>query len=260
MRLKDQVALITGAGTGIGRTLALRFAQEGAHVAVNGLQVEPLEQVAAQVRVMGRQALLAPADVSSPAAVKEMMRQVLQAFGQVDILVNNAANFGPTAPVWEVPVEQWDTVLAVNLRGALLCTQGVLPGMIQRHSGVILNMSSVAGKIGYPLRSPYCASKWALIGLTRTMALELGPYNIRVNALCPGPVEGENIERVIATRAAATGQTSEQVRRDYYLTKSPLGRMVTADDVAHMAIFLASDQGKSITGQAININAGYEMG
>jgi NAD(P)-dependent dehydrogenase (short-subunit alcohol dehydrogenase family) len=158
----------------------------------------------------------------------------------------------------QIAVDEWNEVLSVNLTGAFLCIKYVVPRMIQLGEGRIINISSIAGKIAYPLRSAYVASKWGLVGLTMTLAKELAPYNITVNAVCPGPVEGERMRQVIAHRAQELGQTEDEVRGQYLKT-SAMGRMVDEDDVASMVAFLASGPARNITGQAIDVAAGYAL-
>jgi NAD(P)-dependent dehydrogenase (short-subunit alcohol dehydrogenase family) len=180
------------------------------------------------------------------------------ALGPIDILVNNAAIIGPTAPVERIHRADWDEVLAVNLTGAWLCCRAVLPEMIARRAGRIINIASMAGKMAYPLRSPYAVSKWGLIGLTLTLAQEVGAYGIQVNAVCPGPVEGERMRRIIADRAEALGQAPEQVERAY-VEPAALKRMARAEDVAALVAFLTSPEADNITGQAIDLSAGYRL-
>ncbi len=152
----------------------------------------------------------------------------------------------------------WDEVLTVNLTGAWLCCQAVLPEMIARRAGKIINIASMAGKIAYPLRSPYAVSKWGLIGLTLTLAQEVGVYQIQVNAVCPGPVEGERMRRIIRDRAVALGQVPEEVERAY-VEPAAMKRMVRAEDVAALVAFLASPEADNITGQAIDVSAGFRL-
>jgi NAD(P)-dependent dehydrogenase (short-subunit alcohol dehydrogenase family) len=252
------VALVTGAGRAIGKGIALRLARDGADVALAGPGPEDLEAAAREVEALGRRALAVVADVSREDQVQALAERVRQAFGRVDVLVNNAGVIGPTAPVAQVSRDDWDLVLAVNLTGPFLCSKAVLPGMMARRSGKVINISSVAGKIAYPLRSPYAVSKWGLIGLTLTLAKEVGEYNIQVNAVCPGPVEGERMRRVIDQRAAELGRPAAEVERDY-VQAAVLKRMVRAEDVASLVAFLASPAAGNVTGQAIDVSAGYGL-
>jgi NAD(P)-dependent dehydrogenase (short-subunit alcohol dehydrogenase family) len=258
MRLQGRVALVTGGGRGIGRTICLRLAREGADVVVSGIVPSELTETADAVRSEGRRAIAVVADVTQEEQIRELIEGTRRELGAVSILVNNAAIIGPTAPAARVTRAEWDEVLAVNLTGALLCAQAVLPDMIERRAGKIINLASIAGKIAYPLRSPYAVSKWGLIGLTATLAQEVGEYGIQVNAVCPGPVEGDRMMRIIRVRAEQLATTPEAVERDY-IAPTALQRMVKADDVAALVAFLASPEADNLTGQAIDVSAGYRL-
>ena len=257
MKLEGKVSVITGGGRGIGRAIALRFAGEGAAVVNAGPTRESEEAVAEEVRTRGGRARAIVTDVSDDASVERMVQAALDEFGRIDILVNNAGIAGPTAPIIRVSREDWDRTLAVNLTGAFLCAKYALPHMAAR-GGSIINVTSVAGLHAYALWSPYCASKWAMIGLTRTLAEEAGRYNINVNAIAPGPVRGPRITAVISNRAAEMGRSFEEIERDY-VEPTALKRMVEEDDIAAMALFLVSDEGRNITGETIEISAGYRL-
>jgi NAD(P)-dependent dehydrogenase (short-subunit alcohol dehydrogenase family) len=252
------VAIVTGGARAIRRTVALRLARDGFDVVPAGPQAAELDGTAAEVAALGRRALPVVTDVRHEDQVAAMAQQVLDAFGRFDVLVNNAGVIGPTAPVANLRREDWDDVLAVNLTGAMLCSKAVLPAMMSRRSGRIVNVASIAGKMAYSLRSPYAVSKWGLIGLTLTLAKEAGEYDIQVNAVCPGPVRGERMRGIIDRRAAELGQTAEQVEQTYIGT-TVLKRMVEADDVAAVVAFLASPAARNITGQAIDVTAGYGL-
>jgi len=258
MKLEGKVAIITGGGRGIGRVIARRFADEGAAVTVSGTNKEALDAVAQEIRATGARALALVADVADEAAVENLVAATLAEFGRLDILINNAGIAGPTAPVTEVSREDWDRTLAINLTGAMLCAKHALPHLIRQQSGCIINITSIAGLQAYALRSPYCASKWAMIGLTQTLAEEAGRYNITANAIAPGPVRGPRIESVIRNRAAQMNATYEDVERQY-VEPTALKRMVEEDDIAAMALFLASDEGRNITGETLNISGGYRL-
>ena len=258
MKLEGQVAVITGGGRGIGRAIALAYAAEGAEVVVSGTSREAIEQTAADVRQHGVKAIAVAADVASEAAVVELIARSVETFGRIDILVNNAGVAGPTAPVHEVSRDDWERTLAVNLTGAFLCAKYALPHMIGQGSGRIINITSIAGLQAYALRSPYCASKWAMIGLTQTLAEEAGRYNITANAIAPGPVRGPRIESVIRNRAAQMNVPVDEIARQY-VEPTALKRMVEEDDIAAMAVYLASHEGRNITGETLNISAGYRL-
>jgi meso-butanediol dehydrogenase / (S,S)-butanediol dehydrogenase / diacetyl reductase len=257
MRLQDQGAIVTGGGRGIGRAIALRLAHEGARLVLCGRHRESLEETAQLVSEMGQSFVVLITDVSQEDQVSAMVRAALR-FGRIDILVNNAGIAGPTAPVTDISRAQWDEVLAVNLTGAFLCSRAVLPHMIERRSGKIVNISSIAGKLAYALRSPYAVSKWGMIGFTRTLAQEVGQYNIQVNAICPGPTAGERMRTVIELRAKELSKSAEEVEK-LYVEGTALKRMVDPEHVAAMVVFLASDEGSSITGEAIDVTAGYAL-
>jgi NAD(P)-dependent dehydrogenase (short-subunit alcohol dehydrogenase family) len=258
MKLDKKVSIVTGGGRGIGRAIALRFASEGAAVVVAGTTAESIESVAQEIRARGGRSLAVGADVSDEAQVARMVASAIDEFGGIDVLVNNAGIAGPTALVAEVSREDWDRTIAVNLTGAFLCAKHALPGMMERRGGRIINITSIAGLRAYALRSPYAASKWAMIGLTRTLAEEAGRYDITVNAIAPGPVRGPRIDSVIRNRAAAMGRPVEEVERDY-VEPTALKRMADEDDIAAMAVFLASEEGRNITGETLNISSGYRL-
>lgn len=258
MMLENRIAIVTGGGRAIGRTIALRLARAGADITVVGRGERELAATSQEIRALGRRSLAMVTDVSQEDQVNAMAKSTLQEFGRVDILVNNAGITGPTALAINISRAEWDEVLAVNLTGAFLCSRAVLPDMMNRRSGKIINIASVAGKIAYPLRSPYAVSKWGLIGLTRTLAQEVGQYNIQVNAVCPGPVAGRRMRQVIERRAQELGQPAAEVER-LYTDTTAMKRMVQADDVAAMALFLASGEADNITGQAIDVTAGYAL-
>jgi len=258
MKLKDQAAIVTGGGRGIGRAIALTLASEGANVLVSGRHRETLDGTAREIEQLRSRSLVTVTDVSQESQVEEMVQAALQAFGRIDILVNNAGIVGPTAPVTGVALEDWDEVMAVNLTGAFLCAKAVATHMIERRSGKIINISSIAGKRAYALRSPYAASKWGMIGLSATLAQELGPHNIQVNAICPGPVAGERMQAVISRRARELGLSESEVERTY-VEGTALKRMVDPDHIAAMVLLLASEEGSSITGEAIDVTAGYAL-
>ena len=258
MKLDGKVAIVTGGGRGIGSTIALRFSREGASVVVSGTTPETVNAVAKQIQDRGGRAIATRTDVADEASVEQMVGAALGEFGKIDILVNNAGIIGPTAPVVRVERAGWDETIAINLTGAYLCAKHALPNMIERRSGRVINITSVAGLIGYALRSPYCVSKWGMIGLTRALAEEVGCYGITVNAIAPGPVSGPRMDEVIRRRAEEKGQTIEDVQREY-VEPLALKRFVKEDDVAAMALFLASEEGRNITGQTLEVAGGYRV-
>ena len=258
MKLANKTAVVTGGGKGIGKEVALALAREGADVLVAARQSDVLEQTASEIQTLGRRSLFCVTDVSNESHVGKMVNTALDSFGHIDILVNNAGVTGPTAAITNVTRDAWDEVMAINLTGAFLCARAVVPHMIARGSGKIVNISSIAGKMAYALRSPYAASKWGMLGLSCTLAQELGPYNIQVNAICPGPTAGERMTGVIAGRAREMGRSVEEIER-MYVEGTALKRMVDPKHVAAAVVFLCSDQSNSITGEAIDISAGFGL-
>ena len=257
-KLAGQVAIVTGGGHGIGRAIALRFAAEGAALVLTGTGYQALEATAGELRGNGVRATAMLADVADEAAVVRLVGATIAEHGQLDILVNNAGIAGPTAAAVDMEREAWDRTLAINLTGAMLCAKHALPHMIARRRGRILNITSVAGFIGYPLRSPYAASKWGMIGLTRSLALEVAAHDITVNAIAPGSVRGERMSGVIRRRAQATGRSDAEIEQEY-VAQAALKRMVEEEDVAAMALFLASDEARNITGETLSVSGGFRV-
>jgi NAD(P)-dependent dehydrogenase (short-subunit alcohol dehydrogenase family) len=250
-RLDGKLAIVTGGGSGIGEATAKVFAEAGATVVVTGRRSEPLEQVAKEI---GGHAMAC--DVSDQAQVRTMFAQALQITGQIDILLNNAGGAGPIAPVAEVDMEAWIQCMNINLVGAMFCLQDAARIMGAQKSGSIINMSSLMGIQGYPMRSAYVASKFALIGITETMARELGPLNVRVNALMPGAVSGENMDRILARRAEAEGRFAEEIERENYTDVAALKRWVSPEEVGRAALYYASDLSSAITGDKMKVDCG----
>jgi NAD(P)-dependent dehydrogenase (short-subunit alcohol dehydrogenase family) len=258
MELRDKIAVVTGGGRGIGRAIALAYAREGADLVLASRSREALEETRAMVEALGRKALVVPTDIRQEESVRKLAERAVNIFGPIDILVNNSGIGGPTATLWEIAPAEWEETFAVNVTGTYLCCRAFLPGMIERRSGCIVILSSMTGKRPLYGRTPYAASKLALVGLARTLAWEVGPYGIRVNTIAPGPVEGERIEGVIRKQAEARGISVEEARRQF-TGSSPLGRLIPASDVADAAVFLASDKASSITGEDLNVSAGMTM-
>ena len=258
MKLEEKVVVVTGAGRGIGREIALTCAQEGGSIVLAARSVEALHEVADQIKSAGGEAMVAETDVCNPDAVVALTDQVLSRWGRVDVLVNNSGIGGPSAPLWEVQLEDWEETFAVNVTGVYRCCQAMLPSMIKRQKGSIINIGSITGKRPLLNRTPYAASKAALIGLTRTLAMETGPHQIRVNLVSPGLVAGERIEWVFEQQAAIQGRSADDVRADLEEI-TPLRRLVNAADVARTVVFLASDESTGITGADVNVTAGLVM-
>jgi NAD(P)-dependent dehydrogenase (short-subunit alcohol dehydrogenase family) len=258
MLLEGKVAAVTGAGTGIGREIALRMAADGADVVLAGRSTGPMEEVADAVRARGRRALTVPLDLRDADSIAAAVQAAEAEFGPVDVLVNNSGVGGVSKPLWEIDQEEWEDTFRVNVTGTFLCCKAFLPGMIARGSGSIVVVGSVTGKRPLVNRTPYAASKTALIGLVRTLAWELGPHGIRVNLLSPGGVEGERITWVLEQQAAAKGISFEEARAEF-AGGSPLRRLVSAGEVADAVVYLASSRSAAITGDDLNVSAGLAM-
>lgn len=258
MKLKNRVAIITGGGRGLGRDIAVAFAREGASVVVSGTSEAALLSTAAELQELGAQSVAVIADVSNEDAVTRMVDLTLKQFGQIDILVNNAGIIGPTAVVTEVSRVDWDQTIAINLTGAFLCARAVLAHMAGRRQGKIINIASIAGHIGYAMRSPYSVSKWGMIGLSRTLAQEWGRFNIQVNTISPGPVRGERMDEVIKRRAATASRSLEDITLEY-TSRLALERFVEPEHIAATAVFLASSESDSITGETIKVSSGHGL-
>jgi NAD(P)-dependent dehydrogenase (short-subunit alcohol dehydrogenase family) len=259
-RLEDRVAIVTGAAKGMGRAICRGLARDGAHAVLAARERGPLDAVAGEVEALGRRALVQPTDVTDEVQVERLVARTLAAFGgRIDILVNCAGTTGPIeTPVWELKADDWDAVLTVNLRGTFLPTKHVLPTMVAQRYGKIVNISGTSGLRGYKLRAAYASSKWAVRGFTRTVALEVGPSNINVNAVHPGIVSGERMDRLCREKARKRGWTPEQVYEEY-LEEMALRRVTTPDDVAETVCFLVSDAARQITGQSVTVDGGWDV-
>ena len=254
MKLLDgQRALITGAGSGIGKVMAQHFEKAGARIWICDADTNNLEQSLKENPDWNG----TPCDVSDENQVGQLFKKMSDSFGGLEILVNNAGIAGPTAPVEEIDPGEWRRSVGVNLNGAFYCTRLATPLLKNSPKASIINISSVAGRLGFARRLPYASTKWAMIGFTESLAKELGPSGIRVNALLPGIVEGPRIEGVFQARAESEGVPYEEVR-DRVLNNVSMKRMVSAGDVAEMAVFLCSEAGKNISGQSISVCGNVE--
>ncbi|MGO4474675.1 SDR family oxidoreductase [Massilia sp. 2TAF26] len=247
--MKTQRVLVTAGASGIGREIVRAFVAQGAEVYVVDLNAAGLAELAKE---SGR-IHTAVCDMSSRSQIEAMVPAAAAALGGLDVLVNNAGISGPTAPVESFDPDAWDSVMQVNVNGTFNVTRLAIPYLKQSDAGSIIVMSSVAGRFGYPNRSAYSASKWALIGFTKSLSRELGADGIRVNAILPGAVAGERIENVLAGRAAVSGRPVEEERRAAMAIQS-LQRFVDPRDIAALAVFISSDAGKSISGQMLPID------
>ncbi len=244
-----QRVLITAGAAGIGREFVRAFAATGARVFVCDIDTTALEAIAKEIPGL----IARPCDMARRAAIERMVPDAVQKLGGLDVLINNAGVSGMTLPVADYPPDDWDKVLAINLTAMFDVTRLAIPHLKQSGGGVIINMSSVAGRFGFRNRSPYAATKWGVIGFTKTLAIELGEFGIRVNAIAPGAVTGDRIERVFAGRAQISGKTVDEVRAEAMAEQS-IKEMVDPKDIAALAVFLASDAAKSISGQVLPID------
>lgn len=249
--LSGRVALVTGGGTGIGAAIARRFVAAGARVVVAGRDGVRLAAVASE---LGADAIAA--DVSDEASVAALFSRIDALAGGPDILVNNAGVTGPIARAADMDLAEWDQTMAINVRGTLLCIKYAVPRMRARGGGSIINMSSLMGLRGMPMRSAYTASKFAVLGITDAVSQEVGIDNIRVNALCPGAVNGELMQRVIAARVKAEDRSADDIVRANYTDNASLRRWVEPEEVAAAAFFLASPASAAITGERLRVDAG----
>ncbi len=255
--MSPQVAVVTGANRGIGRAIAVAFAAAGYTVAAGARDPADLAGTIKEAEQAGGTAVPVSCDVRDEASVAAMAAQAGE-LGNVRTVVANAGVAGPTAPLHEVTPDEWRDTLATDLDGVFLTFRAFIPAMINRRAGSLIAISSMTGKRPLHGRTPYAAAKMGVIGLVRTLATELGPYDVRVNAVCPGFVAGPRMEHVVRRQAAVRGISEEEARAEV-TRSSPLGRMVEAGDVAAACVFLASDRAAAITGEDLNITAGVVM-
>jgi 3-oxoacyl-[acyl-carrier protein] reductase len=256
--LDGQVALVTGAGKGIGRATALAFAQAGADVVACARTQADVDSLAAEVRALGRKALAVSCDVADETAVKAMLARTLDTFGRVDILVNNAGIGGGSTKLIDFDMAVWDAVIATNLRGTALCTKYALVPMTAKKRGCIINISSTWGRTAGRGKPAYIATKWGIIGLTQAVALEAAQDGIRVNCVVPGYTMTDMLRKSREQQAARQGISYEQAVADV-AAMSPQNRIVSAEEVARVIVWLASDMAISVHGQTINANAALFM-
>lgn len=257
MKLENKTALITGAGQGIGKAVALQFAREGASIVVNDVNLEKARETSNEVISLGRESIAIKADVSIQNEVNQMVEAAVDRFKKVDILVNNAG-ISKILPFNETTEEIWDKTLGINLKGTFLCCKAVIPYMVRQKSGRIINMSSQSGKRGNTWYAAYCASKFGIIGLTQSIALEYAPHGININALCPGVVFTPMWDEQLAQYGKKHGLPPEKVK-EHLISKIPLGRLPELEEIVSVAVFLACDESSYMTGQAINVTGGQQL-
>lgn len=255
--LSGRVAVVTGGASGIGAATCRVLADDGAAVAVCDLDRDRAAEVAGELTAAGATAAAIEHDVRDPVSGRSMAAEVEKTLGPIDVLVNNAG-VSKRVPFLDLTEEEWDRLMSINVKGVLFTSQAVLPGMVDRRSGRIVNMSSVVGKEAYPGFLHYCTSKFAIIGMTQALAKEFAPHDITVNAVCPGIVQTPMHDAVVAQMAEGAGVSVEQAWTDF-VSAVPLGRPQTVDDVAAMIAYLASDRARNITGSAFNVSGGMEM-
>ena len=258
MRLKDKVAIVTGGGRGIGKAISMAFASEGATVMIAARTSSSLDDTVEKIKSGGGRARAIQTDVSDETQVQRLVADTIKYHGKIDILVNNSGIGGPTVNVIDLRLQDWNEVLAVNLTGTMLCAREVLKHMIPRGKGNIVNIGSDGGRFGYPMRSPYCVSKWGVMGLTETLAVEVGQYGIRVNCVSPAAVKGERLMNVVAGRSKATGVPFEDLMSKITANYS-LQRPTEEAEVEAAEVFLASDESSGITGHTLVVNCGHHI-
>jgi len=254
----NEAAIVTGAGRGIGRKIAVELASDGTDILIADINSEEMAETKRLVEEWGQTAICQHTDLREESDVDAAVERALDAFDGIDILVNNSGISGPTLPAEDVPTDDWDETLAINLRGTFLITREVLPQMKEQEYGRIVNIASATAKRPVEHRTPYAASKAGLIGFTRSLAAEVGRNDINVNIICPGSVEGDRIERVFHNHAEAENLPYEEVKQAE-LDKSARKELVTPESVASMVSFLCSESADQITGQDINVSAGKVM-
>ncbi|WP_137045062.1 SDR family oxidoreductase [Pseudolabrys sp. FHR47] len=245
-----QKVLITAGAAGIGREFARAFAATGAKIFVCDIDNEALTAIAKEIPGL----VAKRCDMAVRAEIEKMVPSAAEALGGIDVLINNAGVAGMTLPVDQYPPDDWDKVMAINLTGMFDVTRLAIPYLKESEAGVIINMSSIAGRFGFANRSPYAATKWGVIGFTKTLAVELGAWGIRANAIAPGQVEGDRIQRVFQGRAQLSGKSLKEVQDESFAYTS-IKKFVDPKDIAALAVFLASPAGKTISGQVIPIDS-----
>jgi len=260
MKLENKNAIVTGAAKGMGAAITLTLAREGADLLLTARDTAALDEVAGQVRALGRRAEVVAADVTDNAQVKAMAEKARNFFdGRIDILVNVAGVTGPIeTPAWEIEAEDFSHVIEANIRGTFLPIKYVIPTMVARRSGKIVNIGGTSGLRGYKYRAAYSSSKWGVRGLTRTVALDAGEYGINVNVVCPGIVHTPRMDKLCEEKARVRGWTFDQVYQEY-VEDMALKRVTEPQDIANAVLFLASEDSRNMTGQEIAVDGGWDV-
>lgn len=251
-------AVITGGGSGIGRRIARHLSESGVDVAINDVDEAALEETQAALEETPGDVNTVAGDASDPSATRELVAEAVSAFGSVDVLVNNVGIAGPTKPCRELTNEEFMQVLSVNVGSAFNATMEAIPHLQDGPAGRVINISSISGKRPLRDRIPYTTAKMGIIGFTRTLAVELAPHDVTVNAICPGSVEGPRLRRVIEGQAESQGRSYEAVEQEFE-EASPMGEFVQPEDVADTVLFLCSERADRITGQDLNVTGGTVM-
>lgn len=256
--LADRVAIVTGPAKGMGAAVSMALAREGADLVLAGRDTAAIELVAADIAALGRRAQIVRCDVTNAAEVADMAARALEfGAGRIDILVNVAGGSGPIeTPSWETTPDDFDQIVELNMKGCFLTIRAVLPTMMAQRYGKIVNIGGTFGLRGRAFRMAYSASKWGLRGITKSVALEAGPFNVNVNNVCPGMVEGPRFDRVCRENAKRLGISVEEARRRH-AEDYALRRISTGDDVANAVVFLASERARQITGQDLAVDGGW---
>ena len=255
-RLKDKACVVTGAGSGIGRATAIRFAEEGAKVLCVDINSQAVSTTVEEIQKSGGIAEPFAADISVAEQTNRFINSCVDRYGSIDVLVNNAG-IQFVSPIEEFPIEKWDAIIAINLSSAFHTIRAALPGMKDRGFGRIINVASAHGLVASPFKSAYVAAKHGIVGLTKTIALEAAQHGVTVNAVCPGYVLTPLVEGQIPDTAKARGITEEEVKRDVLLAAQPTKEFVTTEQLGALCVFLASDAAASITGTSLPVDGGW---